>query len=84
MLVYIPYHISSFILPKKGEMRLAYSLPSIDNVDKIIVANEFLREAAILDGVPKEKLLLLDHPKLMQWLNLLGKMLLILKDGKKN
>ena len=23
-----------------------------------------------IDGVPKEKLLLLDHPKLMQWLSL--------------
>jgi len=64
MLVYIPYHISSFILPKKGEMRLAYSLPSIDNVDKIIVANEFLREAAILDGVPKEKVIALGSPKI--------------------
>ena len=40
MLVYIPimFHHSYF---RKGEMRLAYSLPSIDNVDKIIVVNEF-------------------------------------------
>lgn len=63
MLVYIPYHISSFILPKPGDTRLAYSLATIKNVDRIILAADFLKVAAINEGVPAEKLLVLGSPK---------------------
>ena len=64
MLVYVPYHISSFVQPKDGERDLAYSIPSIRNVDKVILVADFLKEAAINDGIPSEKLLVLGSPKL--------------------
>jgi hypothetical protein len=64
MLVYVPYLVSSFIVPKKGDHSLAYTIPTIKNVDKIILAGDFLKEAAIRDGVPEDKLLALGSPKL--------------------
>ncbi|XID91000.1 hypothetical protein ACF3MZ_21105 [Paenibacillaceae bacterium WGS1546] len=64
MLVYVPYHVSSFIVPKEGVESLAYSLPTIANIDKIILVGEFLKKTAIRDGVPAEKLLVLGSPKL--------------------
>ncbi|WP_378107325.1 hypothetical protein [Cohnella cellulosilytica] len=64
MLVYVPYHISSFIAPSEGEKSLAYNIPTIHNVDRVVLVNDTLKEAAIRDGVPKEKLLVLGTPKL--------------------
>lgn len=71
MLVYVPYHISSYIPPKKGDHCAAYCLPSVHNVDKIILVGEFLKEAAIRDGLPAEKLLALGSPKLDAMVNAL-------------
>jgi len=64
MLVYVPYHISSFIPPTEGESNRAYSLPTVKNVDKIVLMNENLKKSAIKDGIPSEKLLVLGSPKL--------------------
>jgi hypothetical protein len=73
MLVYVPYHVSSFISPKKGDRRMAYSLPTVGNVDKIIVAGDYLKTAAIRDGIPEEKILALGSPKLDALVNALKK-----------
>lgn len=72
MLVYVPYHISSFILPQKGDSRLAYSIATINNVDRIILAADFLKTAAINEGIPEEKLLVLGSPKFDAMLNTLN------------
>jgi hypothetical protein len=63
MLVYVPYHVSSFIQSNENGDR-SYNLPSIKYVDKIILVGEFLKKAAIDDGIPSEKLLVLGSPKL--------------------
>ena len=62
MLVYVPYHISSFVQTNTSKY-LAYNIPSIMNVDKVILAGEHVKKAAIRDGVPQEKLLVLGSPK---------------------
>jgi len=69
MLVYVPYHISSFITPQKGCRLLAYDVPTIKNVDKIILAGEFLKKAAIRDGIPEQKILALGSPKIDALIN---------------
>lgn len=63
MLVYVPYHVSTFI-QKGGDGDRSYNLPSVVNVDKIVVLGQYIKEAAIRDGVPEEKLLALGSPKL--------------------
>jgi hypothetical protein len=72
MLVYIPYHVSSFIKQGKTGDR-SYNLPSIRNVDKIILVGEYLKEAAIHDGIPEEKLLALGSPKLDPMIKVINK-----------
>lgn len=64
MLVYVPYLISSFIPPQKGDHSLAYTIPTVKNVDKIVLVGEFIKKAAIRDGIPANKLLPLGSPKL--------------------
>ncbi|MFS0555844.1 hypothetical protein [Brevibacillus sp. 179-C9.3 HS] len=71
MLVYVPYHVSSFIPPTQGTKSLAYNLPTIENIDKIILVADFLKDSAIRDGVPSEKLLVLGSPKLDAMVNAL-------------
>ncbi|WP_027087255.1 hypothetical protein [Cohnella panacarvi] len=63
MLVYVPYHMSSFIQPNSQGDR-SYNLSSVKNVDKVILAGEYLKKAAVRDGIPEEKLLVLGSPKL--------------------
>lgn len=63
MLVYVPYHISAPYRLKKGEIRYAYNLPGINNVDKVIFAGDFVVDEAIRDGLPKEKIVNLGSPK---------------------
>ncbi|REE84493.1 hypothetical protein A8990_11427 [Paenibacillus taihuensis] len=63
MLVYVPYHVSSFVPPTESDSRLAYDIPGIKNIDKVILVNEFLKQGALRQGVPKEKLLVLGSPK---------------------
>ncbi len=63
MLVYVPYHISSFIPPKPGGRSMAYNIPTISNVDKIVLAADFLIDSARRDGIDLNKLLALGSPK---------------------
>lgn len=72
MLVYVPYHVSSFITPNEGGS-LSYSVPTVKNVDKIILVGEFLKQAALRDGIPEEKLLPLGSPKLDAMVNVLNR-----------
>lgn len=71
MLVFVPYHVSSFIPPQDGGRYLAYSTPSVKNVDKIILVNDFLKNSALRDGIPEEKILVLGSPKLDAMWNVL-------------
>jgi len=72
MLVYVPYHISSFI--DTGSTKyLAYNIPSIKNVDKVILAGEHVKAAAIRDGIPEDKLLVLGSPKFDHIINSMKK-----------
>lgn len=68
MLVYVPYHISSY---NNENVYLAFNLPTIQFVDKIILAGDHLYKRAISDGVPAEKLLPLGSPKFDALLNVL-------------
>ena len=69
MLVYVPYHISSPINYSGTEAGYAYSLPSIKNVDKVVLSGKFVEEGAIQYGISKEKILTLGSPKLDGLLN---------------
>lgn len=82
MLVYVPYHISSFIEPRKGEQRLAYDIPSVWNIDKIILVSDFMKKAAIRDGIPEEKLLVFGSPKLDAMSNIMKENIPIPKGWK--
>ena len=64
MLVFVPYHISSF-LTKSGEKNkyLAFDIPTIDNLDKVIVAGKYVKDAAVANGLPADKFLVLGSPK---------------------
>ncbi|MGZ0043295.1 hypothetical protein [Paenibacillus ottowii] len=63
MLVYVPYHIPSFYPPKQGDINIAYNLVAMENVDKVILAGDFLKKSALNEGVPEDKLLVLGTPK---------------------
>ncbi|MCT4592697.1 MAG: CDP-glycerol glycerophosphotransferase family protein [Anaeromicrobium sp.] len=63
MLVYVPYHISSPVKAEKDDSRMSYKLPTIKNVDKVVLAGEFVEKEALRDGIPKEKILTLGSPK---------------------
>ncbi|MFD0673617.1 hypothetical protein [Cohnella sp. GCM10027633] len=71
MLVYVPYHVSSFILPEDNKGDRSYDLLSIQNVDRVVVMNEALKNAAIKFGVPRDKILALGSPKLDAMVNTL-------------
>lgn len=73
MLVYVPYHISSFVASDKNSMYLAYDIPSVKNVDKIILSSEHVKKVAIRDGISEEKVLLLGSPKLDHMVSLTKK-----------
>lgn len=60
MLVYVPYHISAY---SDTERFLAFNLPTVQFVDKIILAGDYLYKRAVADGVPRDKLLALGSPK---------------------
>ncbi|WP_027308321.1 hypothetical protein [Caloramator sp. ALD01] len=62
MLVFVPYHISTFI-NKQNTQYLAYKIPTIKYVDKIILAGQHVKNAAIRDGISEDKLLVLGSPK---------------------
>lgn len=65
MLVYVPYHVSSFFPPQQsGVGYTAFNSPSVKNVDRIIVVNEHIKSAAIKEGISPEKILVLGSPKI--------------------
>lgn len=63
-LVYVPYFISSFVRHTKEDAEFWFGLPSLQNVNKIVVAGEYVKQAAISYGLPEEKLLALGSPKI--------------------
>lgn len=63
-LIYVPYFISSFLIHSKDEQEFWFPLPSLQNVDKIILAGKYLEQPAIECGIPEEKLLSLGSPKI--------------------
>lgn len=63
-LVYVPYFVSSFLVHTQEEPEFWFHLPSLQNVDKIVLAGSYLEQPAIDYGILKEKLLPLGSPKL--------------------
>lgn len=61
MLVYLPYHVSSFT---NSNDHYAYALDTVKNVDKVVLAGDYLKAGALKSGVPEEKILVLGSPKL--------------------
>lgn len=59
MLVYVPYYIPT---PITGE-NILYNIPSMQNIDKIIIASEFAEKTAINMGMHRDKILTLGTPK---------------------
>ncbi|MFT8668780.1 MAG: hypothetical protein ABF778_03435 [Liquorilactobacillus hordei] len=64
MLVYVPYHVTGFFKLGKDEQYVTYSIPTMENIDKIIVAGQFVKEAAVNYGVPEDKVLVMGSPKM--------------------
>ncbi|WP_102028705.1 hypothetical protein [Salirhabdus sp. Marseille-P4669] len=64
MLVFVPYHSPHFMFMDSDRVSLGYSTPGFKNIDKMIIANDMVKNAAIEDGVSEEKLLVLGSPKL--------------------
>ncbi|MFT8461663.1 MAG: hypothetical protein ABF670_08205, partial [Liquorilactobacillus ghanensis] len=64
MLVYVPYHITSFSKMAPNRPYITYAIPTMVNIDKIIVAGQFVKDAAIKYGIPEEKVLVLGSPKM--------------------
>ncbi|MFT9452560.1 CDP-glycerol glycerophosphotransferase family protein [Liquorilactobacillus ghanensis] len=64
MLVYVPYHITGFGKLKGDSQYVTYAIHTIDNIDKIVVAGQFVKNAAIKYGVSEEKILVLGSPKM--------------------
>ncbi|MFP4697151.1 MAG: hypothetical protein ACLFMO_00440 [Eubacteriales bacterium] len=71
MLVYVPYHIPSLFYPYTK--KAIYMLRGIKNVDKVILISDFLKKAALEDGIPESKLLNLGSPKIDSMVNNLRK-----------
>ncbi|MFT9274050.1 MAG: hypothetical protein ABF475_05680 [Liquorilactobacillus nagelii] len=64
MLVYVPYHITGFGRLRGNDQYITYTMPTMSNLDKIVVAGQFVKEAAVKYGVPAEKVLVLGSPKM--------------------
>ena len=64
MLVYVPYHVTGFFKLVNDEQYVTYSIPTMQNIDKIIVAGQFVKDAAVKYGVSEEKILVLGSPKI--------------------
>lgn len=73
MLVYVPYCLFSFVPGTPAEY-IAYRLPGIANVDRVVLLSEHLKEKALTAGVPADKLLVLGSPKL-------DKMVRVMEEG---
>ncbi|MFT8726832.1 MAG: hypothetical protein ABF756_02420 [Liquorilactobacillus ghanensis] len=64
MLIYVPYHITGFGKLKGNDQYITYAIPTMENIDKIVVAGQFVKNAAVKYGIPKEKILVLGSPKM--------------------
>lgn len=64
MLVYVPYHITGFGKLQGDTQYITYAIPTMENIDKIVVAGQFVKDAAVKYGIPKEKVLVLGSPKM--------------------
>lgn len=64
MLVYVPYHITGFGKLQGNAQYITYAIPTMENIDKIVVAGQFVKDAAVKYGIPKEKVLVLGSPKM--------------------
>lgn len=64
MLVYVPYHITGFGKLQGDAQYITYAIPTMENIDKIVVAGQFVKDAAVKYGIPKEKVLVLGSPKM--------------------
>ncbi|MFT8407123.1 hypothetical protein, partial [Liquorilactobacillus nagelii] len=64
MLVYVPYHITGFGRLSGNNQYITYTMPTMPNIDRIVVAGNFVKDAAIKYGVPAEKVLVLGSPKM--------------------
>ncbi|MFT8458981.1 MAG: CDP-glycerol glycerophosphotransferase family protein [Liquorilactobacillus ghanensis] len=64
MLVYVPYHITGFGKLIGDAQYITYAISTMENIDKIVVAGQFVKDAAVKYGIPKEKVLVLGSPKM--------------------
>lgn len=64
MLVYVPYHITNFIRLNNNKQYIAYSISTMANIDKIVLAGQFVKDAAIKYGIPEEKIIVAGSPKM--------------------
>jgi hypothetical protein len=64
MLVYVPYHITGFGKLTGNNQYITYTVPTMPKIDKIVVAGQFVKDAAVKYGVPAEKVLVLGSPKM--------------------
>ncbi|KRM86269.1 CDP-glycerol--poly(glycerophosphate) glycerophosphotransferase [Liquorilactobacillus vini] len=64
MLVYVPYHITGFGKLQGDAQYITYAISTIKNIDKIVVAGQFVKDAAVKYGIPAEKVLVLGSPKM--------------------
>ncbi|MCP0886873.1 hypothetical protein LB941_05905 [Ligilactobacillus sp. WILCCON 0076] len=64
MLVFVPYHITGFGKLINDAQYVTYAIPTIKNIDKLVVAGQFVKDAAVKYGIPEEKVLVLGSPKM--------------------
>ncbi|NLZ92749.1 MAG: hypothetical protein GX922_01835 [Firmicutes bacterium] len=67
MLIYVPYHIPPLFYPYGRNT--TYMIPTLKYVDKVIVIGDFVKKAAIKDGIPESKVLSLGSPKIDSMVN---------------
>ncbi len=63
MLVYVPYYISEATYNKPKEVAPFHMMPSVFNVNKIIVQSKIVADAYLASGCPASKLCILGSPK---------------------
>lgn len=63
-LVYVPYFVASFCTLTPEEKEFWFDLPTLKNVNKVILAGTFLENVAMKCGIEQEKILSLGSPKL--------------------
>lgn len=64
MLVYIPYCVSSYNKYEQNDFCASYPSPAVQFVDKIVVANNLIKEGGLKKGIPENRFLVLGSPKI--------------------